>query len=151
MYGKSIAILKDRANNIYKGGEEEEDSKRSIGIIQPTMRFKPRSEMERVLETINSYSYGKIDENLMRKIQKNAYSKNPSQTHTKRDLMNRSDENFPDKKSWKTYTYRIKSTENSCNENNKIDVKKLFKKYHYKTHFKAATDLANFNSIRLIT
>jgi len=149
MYGKSFTILKDRSNNLCKG--EEEDSKKSIGIIQPTMRFKPRSEMERVLETINSYSYGKIDENIMRKIQKNAYSKNLSQNHSKRDMINGYEENFPEKKSWKTYTYRINSLENNSNENNKIDVKKLFKKYHYKTHFKAATDLANFNSIRVVT
>jgi hypothetical protein len=50
---KFIKILKDEKNNEVKVADVKK-------FLQPTMRFKPRTDLERIYETINSVYYGSV-------------------------------------------------------------------------------------------
>lgn len=54
-------------NNDLRSPNKNQNAKRISEILQPIMRFKPRFEMERLLDTLNEYSYGKVDKTFLEK------------------------------------------------------------------------------------
>jgi hypothetical protein len=64
----SIKIKKDKSAIFHE--ENTPNSKERIinknFYLQPVMKFSPRTEFERICETLNSYYYGKIDKNLIK-------------------------------------------------------------------------------------
>ena len=56
--------------NIPNNGQEVESSNRNnenqFLYLQPVMKFAPRTDFERIYDTINSYNYGSVDHNLIK-------------------------------------------------------------------------------------
>jgi hypothetical protein len=44
----------------------EENAENKYFYLQPVMKFAPRTEFERIYDTLNSYEYGRIDKNLIK-------------------------------------------------------------------------------------
>ena len=44
----------------------EENTENKYFYLQPVMKFAPRTEFERIYDTLNSYEYGRIDKNLIK-------------------------------------------------------------------------------------
>lgn len=116
------------------------------------MRFKPKSDIERVLETINSYSYGRIDETIMKNVQSNGKKiivkkdkREKKQNKTEKNVdENKSDSNWGEK--YVENSPKINLKKNIIKRYDKSAAKIFLKELHNKTHFKAATDFTNFNS-----
>jgi hypothetical protein len=149
-------------------------------IIQPEMRFKPRTDLERIYDMINGYKYGiarrdildkqlknmglfkyKNSNELKRKITKEIKSEIKSEI--KADNSNSSSENDGENENNHihshiekinpgksklyfnpdTIDYKAKPWMKRTDLN--ADAYKLLNSYHYKTHFKAAKEVAGNN------
>ena len=55
----------DRENNIYFNKNNEKNNINSENYLQPIMKFKPRTDLERIFDTINLNYFGKISKNLI--------------------------------------------------------------------------------------
>ena len=163
-------IYDDKGNLISRNIPEKKVKKtHTIVYEQPRMRFKPRTELERIVDSINDYNYGKINNDLIRKQfksmemalmkQKMLKEKKNEISETKTDSdssydnnnnnndiikMNNKQETTTDKASFnqsKQNFYRNKPFKRNLIDNSVA--KKLMEEYHYKTHFKAAAQLAD--------
>jgi len=56
---KHVDFLKEKEN------VNQENPKNYYSIVQPTMRYKPRTDIERIYCTVNEYSYGKISKDIV--------------------------------------------------------------------------------------
>ena len=141
----------------------------TILISQPTMRFKPRTDLERVYDILNSYHCDEKPKEILERQLKciNLYDykkprKSTSSTDkndnegTKNNHTKKTIRNFRNKKKKKRFDlYKM----NKIYYNPKIDEYKpwqrredlnneaygLLSSYHYKTHFKAAEEIAESN------
>ena len=144
-------------------------------IIQPEMRFKPRTDLERVYDMINGYKYGlakreildkqlknvglykyKNSNELKRKIQKEMNNNSSeSENDTDDDNIHTNSEiaKLHEKKSSRLYfnpksvDYKDKPWMKRTDLN--ADAYKILNSYHYKTHFKAAEEVAE-NKTKII-
>ena len=137
-------------------------------ISQPTMRYKPRTDLERVYDVLNGYNYDKasrdIIERQLKSINLYDYKKTSSSNdQTKDDRGGIKKTNFlakslqrknkkkkntnslykinnvyynPDKDSYKPWQRR---------EDLNTEAYDILSSYHYKTHFKAAEEIAESN------
>ena len=138
-------------------------------ISQPTMRYKPRTDLERVYDVLNGYNYDAksrdIIERQLKSINLYDYKKPGESIHNSdkkekeeyskstRTLISKSQRNPKRKKKFDLYKT------NKIYYNPKIDEYKpwqrredlnteaygLLSSYHYKTHFKAAEEIAESN------
>ena len=136
-------------------------------IIQPEMRFKPRTDLERVYDIINEYKYGRAKKGILNKQLKNIdlfKYKNKKELNDliKGKIKSNDDKNLTDfNDSYERINY---SHIEDLNKKNKlyfnpkkidynlkpwikrddlnIDAYKILTSYHYKTHFKAAKEVA---------
>ena len=135
-------------------------------IIQPEMRFKPRTDLERIYDIINEYKYDKTEKEILNKQLKNIdlykYKNTQDLNHLiKKKLSRIKDTNLS--KLNNSYD-RINNIDDNSNKKNKlyfnpkninyklkpwikrddlnIDAHKILTAYHYKTHFKAAKEVA---------
>ena len=155
---------KGKMNDAKKIPEKKRRRTRTVIYQQPRMRFKPRTEFERIVDTINDYNYGKVNNDLIKKQLKNmelalmkkkllkekrnelsdsqsdsdnsSYDNanvkgNKHETSTERTSLNQSKQSF----------YKSKGSSRILVDNSVA--KKLMEEYHYKTHFKAAAQLAD--------
>lgn len=120
------------------------------------MRFKPRTDLERIYDSINSYSYGRINKDIINKQLKSLDLNEPEVNESKdeeqfdnikvdhdrsiqRDFMKndtgRGGKNIHLQK-------KIKGRKHVDNS----EARNLMREYHYKTHFKGATDVSLFCS-----
>jgi hypothetical protein len=137
-----------------------------VTYMQPKMRFKPRTDLERIYEAINDYSYGRVSKNPVTRQLKllnlnyMKIFKNQSEEDEKGDQAPQKDKNQAD----------LGAADDDDNNNNygsnyneeldftskdKLGVRKrridnsgakaLMKEYHIKTHFKAASIVASKN------
>jgi hypothetical protein len=121
------------------------------------MRFKPRTDLERIYDSINSYSYGRINKDIINKQLKSLELNEPEVYNTIEE-----EEDFDNIKAEHDRSYERQAI-NHCvvkGEKNKYEQKKikgrkyvdnseaknLMKEYHNKTHFKGATDVSLFCS-----
>ena len=144
--------IKIKDNNI------KEQSKKHYIIQQPKMRFRPRTDLERIVDSLNSYSYMKEYSELVRKQLKNL----EINSLKKMILKEESFESSTSELSSSFDEIRVKSEisidSNSISNSKKKEKKKkktkgrilvnpkmakqLLREYHIKTHFKGATALA---------
>ena len=122
------------------------------------MRFKPKSDIERVLESINNYSFGRINQKIFKNINNNSLKDLFSKTSEKKfslknleiNINKEKDDSFFETKSNDNFKKNLVRSSNISKKNNKninlSDSKSFIKKLQYKTHFKAAIDFTNFNS-----
>ena len=62
-------IINNNNDNPYNEktvSHSEENSQNKNFYLQPVMKFAPRTEFERIYDTLNSYDYGRIDKNLIK-------------------------------------------------------------------------------------
>ena len=136
-------------------------------ISQPTMRYKPRTDLERVYDVLNGYNYNKesrdIIERQLKSINLYDYKKTSSLDQAKEEKSRLKKVNFlskslqrkgkkkkninslykisnvyynPDKDSYKPWQRR---------EDLNTEAYDILSSYHYKTHFKAAEEIAESN------
>jgi hypothetical protein len=171
-----------------------EKSKRKSGLdskysyVQPQMRFKPRTELERIFDAINEYSYGRVSKDVinkqLRKLDLNNVKKfknanfedemeeeNDKILYTLREKRKQQvaeinlDKLIKEKERQENMgkideeNQIINDEDVSCNgsslfrdkfksKRKMVDnsaAKNLMKEYHYKTHFKAASQVAARN------
>ena len=139
-------------------------------IIQPEMRFKPRTDLERVYDMINGYKYGLARRDILDKQLKNMglykyKNSNELKRQIKKEIKidNSSSESEDDNNNAnlnaesqtgrlnehknsrlyfnpKSVDYKIKPWMKRTDLN--ADAYKILNSYHYKTHFKAAKEVA---------
>ena len=139
-------------------------------IIQPEMRFKPRTDLERVYDILNGYKYGQTgkEKEILANQLKNIDLYNYKNTQELNNLIREKIKSkFNDKKLNKmnnSYDEINNEYNSDLNNKNKLyfnpksinyklkpwikrddlnkDAYKLLTSYHYKTHFKAAKEIA---------
>jgi hypothetical protein len=125
---------------------EEPKTRTPTGIlIQPHMKFKARTDIERVADAVNNYHYGSADKGIVQRQLKNLSlnvakvasndknkRKNSNESINNKSMISKSQETRRRRKSF----IDIKQELNS-------EAKYLLKDYHPKTHFKAIRVLAN--------
>lgn len=132
-------------------------------IIQPEMRYKPRTDLERVYDMVNTYKFGKIKRDILDKQLKRINLNQSKNTEELSELIkmkfkeqNKSKENIILKKieqhkknklffNPKSVDYKLKPWIKRDDLNK--DAYKLLDAYHIKTHFKAAEEVASNRSI----
>lgn len=145
---------------IIKNNKETEE----VIMKQPVLRFKPRTDLERIFEEINKNSFRKLDRNIIEQQIKNIdkVKKGEIKDDNKDEIPDYKDatkleDDYDDfdylgiKKDVKEDKNKlemerrnklIKSRKKDLNSN----AKNLMKELHNKTHFKGVTSLTNFNS-----
>ncbi len=134
-------------------------------IKQPEMRYKPRTDLERIFDEINKNSFRKLDKNIIEKQLKTLEVNN----FTTKKFSDDNDENeIPDYRDASRYDKPLedldylvmnKETEESKGEiDRKIkniksrkqelnsEAKNLMKEFHNKTHFKGVSSMINFTN-----
>ena len=137
------------------------------------MRFKPRTDLERVYDIINGYKYGSARKDILnkqlknidlfkykntqqllnllkQKIRSNIKEKFLNKMNNSYDKINNIEENELNKKSKlyfnpKKIDYKLKPWIKRDDLN--VDAHKILRSFHYKTHFKAAKEVAANKSI----
>ena len=133
---------------------------------QPTMRFKPRTDLERIYDTMNSVSYGSVNKDTVNKQLKNLYLIERGKEH--RMISSHEEDEISEKLIYQKKTdnlenfninnSNVKFIQNPENVNinkkefvNKPSKRKfvdnsearlLRKELYFKTHFKATTDMS---------
>ena len=146
-------------------------------IIQPEMRFKPRTDLERVYDIINGYKYGSARKDILNKQLKNIDLLKYKNTQQLLDLLKQKiKSNIKEKylnKLNNSYDDKINNIENESNKKSKLyfnpkkidyklkpwikrndlnaDAYKILNSFHYKTHFKAAKEVASNTANKNIT
>jgi len=123
----------------------------NLHILQPHMRYKARSDLERIWDSVNKTNLGRankeIIENQFKIFESNNKKKNRIEDEKKDDdfIDNKRhlnvNQNEPEKKS--------KTREQIKKEMN-VEAKNILSELHVKTHFKGATSLANSDSIFIL-
>ena len=144
------------------------EKQKSFGISQPTMRYKPRTDLERVYDVLNTYH---CDEKPKEIIERQLKSINLYEYQRQRDSINSLGKIENDDK--KRHSSKILLPRSVRKKHPKIDLYKkskiyynpkkeepkpwqrredlnneaygLLSSYHYKTHFKAAEEIAESN------
>jgi hypothetical protein len=130
----------------------------SKSIIQPNMRYKPRTDIERVFQAANEYSYGRIKKDVidqhLKALDLNKVKRNSSLNFLKH-LEDRPNSSSDSKKSSSTLpmvemeqsTDKIKLYENPKKIKEHLrqanqDARRMLEDFHIKTHFKAAANIS---------
>ena len=143
-----------------------DDEKIDNKFKQPIMRFKPRTDLERIYDTINSVYYGSVKKDLVNKQIKNLQYIKPvndevlsNEEEENDSALNKNIEKFKENNKSEKKNSMLKidnSKELMKKSNNNFKKRKLvnnsearlFRKELYnKTHFKATTDFSIFKSI----
>ena len=121
-------------------------------ILQPLMRFKPRTDLERVYDTLNRFHIDKNDNKIIERQLKhiNLYGyKKPDELFKDPECNNSNViqrnpyliiNNIEEQKTIKNDDLKHKFWKRSSELNKEAE--NLLKSYHYKTHFKAAEEIA---------
>ena len=133
-------------------------------IMQPEMRFKPRTDLERIYDIVNGYKYGQIKKEIL---DKQLEKLDLFRYKNKHELYKLLKQKIKEKNMNNSYE-KLSSSNDDIDESNKknniffnskdidykskpwikredlnIDALKLLNSYHYKTHFKAAKEVAS--------
>ncbi len=153
----------ERGNFIQIQNSPPKKKKKEAPIYeQPKMRFKPRTDLERIVDSINEYNFNKINSDLVRK-----QLKILDLNYMKKKILKENQSNLSSSISETSSSYdeiRVKpetKTNNNSTDNKSMKsasqsnfykskrvlidnsvAKQLMQEYHYKTHFKAASTLA---------
>ena len=141
-------------------------AKKSV-ISQPTMRYKPRTDLERVYDVLNGYNYDKVSRDIIERQLKSInlydFKKNSSIDGEKEKrgkfkrprLLSKSLHRKSKKKKNANSLYKVnnvyynpdKSTYKPWQRREDLNTEAygFLSSYHYKTHFKAAEEIAESN------
>ena len=144
----------------------------STGCYQPQMRFKPRTDLERIYDSVNLNYYGKIDQGVINRqlkqldlnVPKASLSCDINDDDNNKTLNNNKVGNadFPshlikDTKREGEHDVKKKKTSKKVNKPKILyrrplnrESKKIMNDFHYKTHFKALESLA-INPTQIVT
>ena len=185
-FGKNLINTKYKINkNLIKKNLTNVSSRNKLNILidtennnnlisQPTMRYKPRTDLERVYDTLNEYNYDQKSKNIIERqlksinlydckksagnisksLEKKEKKEKTNRIDNSRHLIAKSERNIKKKKRYDLY-----KTKNVVYYNPKDNEYKpwqrrddlnneaygLLSSYHYKTHFKAAEEIAESN------
>lgn len=128
----------------------------SLGPIQqPSMRYKPRTDLERVFDVVNNYNYGAANKQIINNQLKNLELNGPQNNrkivideslnniNKNREMMttmaNKEEETKKDKstENIETSSFAFKKTKRRTVDNS--EAKNILKDLYFKTHFKAAS------------
>lgn len=137
-------------NDITTGIENSTSPIARNSIIQPQMRYKPRTDLERIYDSINTNSFGKANKKVvdkqLKELDLNIAKKNPSWKKPNEEF----DEIFDFKSILtknKEETEENEKIKNSAKKERKKDLnilaKNLMSDLHNKTHFKGTSVIAN--------
>lgn len=130
-------------------------------ITQPSMRFKPRTDMERVFEAINKAAFRKLDKNIIKKqLKKNKENLLKKEEEKKDEIPDYKEATKENISEYDDFDYLGLNVEKSDNfsqlereRTNKLiktrktelnkHAKYLMREFHDKTHFKGVTSLMN--------
>ncbi len=128
--------------------------------VQPFMRFKPRTDLERIYDSVNLNYYGSINRKIVDRQLKYLDLNNPMKIDENNNVNSKSAKNLDEIQEAKEKNYIIDNYKNEENDNNEkkisnkrilnylpkkfinMDSKKIMQYFHYKTHFKAIQSLA---------
>jgi hypothetical protein len=154
-----------------KGNNIDNDDCNNVNLQQPVLRFKPRTDMERIFDEINKNAFRTVDKNIIDKQIKNIDKiilKNPTEKFMEGipdyKEASKEEEEYDDfdylginsiidqKEEMKKLELErknklIKSRKKDLNSN----AKNLMKELHNKTHFKGVSSLVNFNSLGIFS
>lgn len=150
--------------NFYFPKVMKQEFKEEAKIKQPSMRFKPRTDMERVFEAINKNSFRKLDKKIINKQLKSMSEVKKKETEANPDdeILDYKDAAKDNESEYDDFDYLgikketdnlgkiemekklklIKSRKRELNAQAKF----LMREFHNKTHFKGVTSLVNFNN-----
>ena len=141
-------------------------------IIQPEMRFKPRTDLERVFDMVNGYKYGLARRDILDKQLKNMglymyKNSNELKKRIKKEIQINTINSVTENESENENFHANSEIDQLENKNSKLyynpksvdyktkpwmkrtdlnaDAHKLLNSFHYKTHFKAAKEVAENN------
>ena len=141
---------KELFNKVYQKKKKKLNKSNSNSLIQPKMRFKPRTDLERIVDQMNSISYNKNNSKIIKSQLKRLGLKSPN-------LINENQIEISENESSETSEETFKAQKNKIERNNnsiiqklskfsgfKIkviskEIKEIMKDYHKKTHFKGAS------------
>jgi hypothetical protein len=145
-----------------------------VTIKQPEMRYKPRTDLERIFDEINKNSFRKLDKNIIEQQFKNIEMNSTrkfnnnienelSNNHAKDEIPDyknagKVDENFHDdfhhsglekEKTDENKTENEKKNKAKMSRKKELNsqAKNLMKEFHNKTHFKGVTSMVNLKNI----
>ena len=154
-------------NNNFLENKIQNNQKSKVYISQPTMRYKPRTDLERVYDVLNTYHCDEKPKDIIERqlkiinlydfkkprVSTNSLEKNDNEskrTHNSNHLISRSLRKGKKKKKFDLYKsnklyYKPKNEEYKPwqrREDLNNEAYGLLSSYHYKTHFKAAEEIA---------
>jgi hypothetical protein len=135
-------------------------------IVQPSMRFKPRTDLERIYDTINTYSYGKANKSIidkqLRQLDLNVSKRNHEDELEFEEIPDYTKTNFA-KQRIKTQDEKMTEKRQQIKDQRKETKNKIYRKFvdnsearnlmselHYKTHFKGAAGFTLFKNSSII-
>ena len=161
IFNKSKYSFSPLSRNITKFNKQKiEYYLKNNMILQPLMRFKPRTDLERIYDSINGNYLNKKENKIIERQLKHI---NLYNFKTPNDLL---------KKSRMNYKIKIFKRKHNKNPNNKEEIKRIddikdkpwikasdlnieaedfLKSYHYKTHFKATEEIAENKNKKIRT
>lgn len=141
------------SNNAKDKSKEKNDE--SV-FIQPSMRYKPRTDLERIYDEISKYNYGNVNKKILINQLKGLDLTGPHKFKGDDFLLGNLND-FSNQDSYKKYektevTENINTTSFTAKRNKRKQVdnsgaKNLMKDLYYKTHFKAASVYTVFKGI----
>jgi hypothetical protein len=160
---------KNTINNVFNVGHlqspRENDKDLKYDITQPNMRFKPRTDLERIYDAVNSYSYGRVEREVvdrqLMKLDLNV-SRHRDDEIEFEEIPDYTISNYKKKKikteSEKKQEVRQKILHDRREIKNKMhrkfvdnsDARQLMADLHHKTHFKGASGFTLFHNTTLV-
>jgi len=144
--------------------EDLNNSYNKCMIKQPEMRFKPRTDLERIFDEINKNSFRKLDKNIIERqlktLEINATKKNNESENDSDEIPDYKDaakmeeqyDDFDylglDKQTEETKAEIEKKMKYQISRKKELNsqAKNLMKELHNKTHFKGVTSMVNFKN-----
>jgi hypothetical protein len=129
----------------------KQDEKTHHSVEQPIMRFKPRTDLERLYYSINEYSYGKISKDVineqLKRLNLSGLKKNEEENNQDLNFLKKFD-NIDEKTLEELLTQKEFLNKQGYNEKNSETVKQisLILDHHNKKHIKNEDDPSRFKS-----
>jgi C1A family cysteine protease len=159
--------------NFYYPKEEEKNplitkEKENKTMQQPVLRFKPRTDLERIFDEINKNSYRKVDKNIIENqiriidrvnLNPRALTENPDEIPDYRNATKEEEEDDdfdylglkgiidPLEEKKRLELEKKNKLTISRKKDLNLNARNLMKELHNKTHFKGVTSLVNYNSL----
>jgi hypothetical protein len=125
-------------------------------LIQPEMRYKPRTDLERIFDTINQNSFGKVSKLIIDKQLRNLdlnYSKKRKNTEEDEEMEDDGTVNIATVHAGQTQSANgadkhekgdiLNKTKKTKAVNINSEAKNMMSELHHKTHFKGAAVIAS--------